>query len=566
MALHNDALQRVAGGQHLLLGLGSGHLADDGVHRAALEAHIVGAPLLIGGSRAKQLGIFLTGVVRAGHIERDDVEVVFVHALLVKRVIHTAHLERDAQLFQIAHPAADQLDCTVAAVQIFDHHGLARSIAQRTVLDVPPRISQQFLGFTQVAAQAVFGIRARRLADGAQRSRRQTGLKRLEQRQLCIAGAAMGFASRVAKQPMHTLIGAIEHLAAHPLEVICQAQRFAHTHILQLRTAGIEEKALKARWQLVLEAALDQLTRVKTPACQAPGPVTRAVDAHQVELAGLQRLQPRRVVFVDLDADAIEVGHASAHRQIGTPVRRVAHIGDVLAKLHRANLVRPAANGHIHHHLIERLGLAIRTQPPVTAEDGQRRTHRQRQIAVGLFEAKAHRALIQHVATLHLGKQRLVARGDIFAQQRLVAVLHILRQHGLAIVKARLGPDLEGGRHAIGRHLHILGQQAVARGGLVQTGRKQGLEQHVRQIGGGRALDGEGVVLVEGGIAQIADHAQLAALGGLRVHIIKVLEVGRITRLTPQCIRVLRMGKRGNLAAGNQGRTNHPMAHATILP
>ena len=59
-------------------------------------------PLLIGRSAAKQLGIFLTRIVRARHIERDDVEVVFIHALLVQRVVDIAQLERDTQLFKVA--------------------------------------------------------------------------------------------------------------------------------------------------------------------------------------------------------------------------------------------------------------------------------------------------------------------------------------------------------------------------------------------------------------------------------------------------------------------------------
>ncbi|MPN62783.1 hypothetical protein SDC9_210536 [bioreactor metagenome] len=109
------------------------------------------------------------------------------------------------------------------------------------------------------------------------------------------------------------------------------------------------------------------------------------------------------------------------------------------------------------------------------------------------------------------------------------------------------------GTGAVGRHIHILGQQAVARSRLVETGGQQGLEQHVRQIGRRRALDGEGVVLVEGRIAQIADHAQLAALGRLRVHIVKVLEVDRVPGLPPERIAMCCQGRRGNLAADNQG-------------
>ena len=553
MALHDDALQRMAGGQHLLLGLGRSHLGDDGIHRLALESDIVRAPFHIGGGAAEQLGVFLPRIVRTGHVQRHDVEIVFVHALLIERVVHIAHLERDAQLFQVTHPATDDLDAALAAVQIFQHHGLAAGVAQGPVPDRPACIGQQLLRSAQIAAQAVARIGAWRLGHGPQRGGRQAGLERGEQGQLRLGGIAPGLARRVAEQPVHTLIGAVEHLAVHPLVVIGQTQRLAHAHILELLAAQVQKEALKARRQLVLERALDQLARRKAPPRQTPGPVTRAIDAHEIELAGLERLQSRRSILVNLDGDAVEIGQADTHRQRRAPVRRVAHIADVLAELDRTDLVGPAADRRVHHHLVKGLGLAIRAQPPIAAEHRQQGAHGQRQVTIGLFEAKAHRALIDHVTAGHLGKQRLVAGRDIFAQQRLVAVLHILSQYRLAVVKARLLAQFEGRRQAVGRHLHILGQQAIARSRFVEAGGQQSLEQHVCQIGRRRALDREGVVLVEGRIAQIADHAQLAALGRLRVHIVKVLEVGRVPGLTPERIAMCCQGRCGNLAADNQG-------------
>ncbi|MPN51190.1 hypothetical protein SDC9_198832 [bioreactor metagenome] len=113
---------------------------------------------------------------------------------------------------------------------------------------------------------------------------------------------------------MHALICAIEHLTAHPLKVISQAQGLAHTHILEQLTPRIQEKTLKARGQLVLERALDQFARGEAPPRQTPGPVARAVDAHEIELAGLECLQPRRVVLVDLDGDSVKIGQADTHR------------------------------------------------------------------------------------------------------------------------------------------------------------------------------------------------------------------------------------------------------------
>ena len=215
----------------------------------------------------------------------------------------------------------------------------------------------------------------------------------------------------------------------------------------------------------MLELALDQLAGIELLAVHAPGPVARAEKAHQVKLARFQGLEPCRAVFVDLDQDAVKVGRAFAHIQIARPVLRVTHVGDVFAKLHRADLVRAAANRDVGDHLIERLGLAV-FYPPVAAEHRQA-THGEGQLAVGQLEAVAHGAVVHHIHPGHLSQQGFVGGRGEGAHQSVEAVLHILRQHRLAVVKARLGPQAEGGRQAICSYVHIFGQQAVAGGGFV---------------------------------------------------------------------------------------------------
>ena len=366
----------------------------------------------------------------------------------------------------------------------------------------------------------------------------------------------MGFAHGVAEDAVYAPVGAVEQLAAHPFKVERQAQGLAHAPVCQQWPARVQHIALEARGQLVGKFGLDQLAGIKLLAVHAPRPVAGAEKTHQVELAGLQRLQPCRVVLVDLDQHAVEVGRAAAHVQVARPVVGIAHVGDVLAELDGPDLVRPAANGRLHHHLVEGLALA-----PLAAEHGQA-AHGERQLAVGALEAVAHGAFVHHVDAVHVDQHGLVRGRGVRADQGVVAVLHVRGQHSVAIVKARFPAQAEGGRQAIGRHRHVLGQQAVAGALLVQRAGEQGVEHQLAQISRRAAADGEGVVLVEGGQAQVADQAQLAALGRIRVDVVEVVEPGRVLHVAPQRIAV-GTPRRG---AEQQTKGHKQCTHATILP
>ena len=124
------------------------------------------------------------------------------------------------------------------------------------------------------------------------------------------------------------------------------------------------------------ELAFDQLTRIKLLAIDAARPVARREKPHQVKLAGLQRFKFGGVVLVDLDRDAVKIAHAAPHAEVFGPVGRIAHIGDVLAKAHRAYSVRAAANRYVHHHRVKTFGFAA-FHAPAAAEHWQA-AHRQR--------------------------------------------------------------------------------------------------------------------------------------------------------------------------------------------
>ena len=527
----DHALQRAAGGQKIGFGLRPHHVADEAVHGRVLDAGQIARVFGVRGLAAEQVGVFLPGVGRARISDGGDVEVEGLQALLVEREVHRAVAELDAQLVQVANPGRHHAGAGLVAVQVVQHHGLALRVLEHAALHAPARFAQQLLCTAQVLAQAVGAlVGARRLEGGAEGGGGDVLAVRLHQRHLRGVGLADGRALGVAEQALDPAIRAVEHLPVHPLEVDRQAQRLAHAHVLQEGPARVEHVALKAGGQLVLELALDQLAALELGAVHAPRPVAGRIKRHQVELAGLQRLQPRGVVAVDLDLHAVEVARAALDVQVARPVGRVAHIGDVLAEVDRADAVGPAADGRLHHHLVE--GFAL---PPVAAEHRQA-AHRERQLAVGLAKAKAHGALVQHVRAGHIDQQRLVRRRDKGAHERVEAVFDVGGQHRRAVMKARLTPQPEAGRQAVGRHLHVLGQQAVGGALLVQRASEQCVEHQLRQIGGRVALDGEGVVLVEGGGARVAHQPDLAALGRIGVDVVEVGKARRVLQVTPQRI------------------------------
>ena len=170
---------------------------------------------------------------------------------------------------------------------------------------------------------------------------------------------------------------------------------------------------------------LDQFAAVKPSPINAARPVTGREEAHQIELASLQRLQPGGVVLVNFDSDAFKIVAATLDIEVAGPVAGIAHIGDVLAKAHWANPVRAAANWHVHHHLVKRLGLAV-FHTPLPAEYGQT-PDTQRQLPVGLAKTIAHRPLIHHLGGGNVFEQRFVRGRGVRSHKRVKTVDDISR-------------------------------------------------------------------------------------------------------------------------------------------
>ncbi len=158
----------------------------------------------------------------------------------------------------------------------------------------------------------------------------------------------------------------------------------------------------------MFELGLHQFPGVKTLAADPTRPVASGKKPHQVKLAGLEGFQPGGVVLVDFHGDAVEIVDAALYVEVFRPVAGVAHIGNVLAKAHRANFVGPAADRDIRHHLVKRFWFAI-LHAPLTAKHWQA-THREGKPPVRLLETVAHGSLIHDVHASHIFQQAFVRR------------------------------------------------------------------------------------------------------------------------------------------------------------
>ncbi len=573
--MHDAAVERAAGGDEARPVLSAHHLLDQRINGRAAHAGHVARVFGRCGLAAKKVGVFGPGGVGAAVGQRNDVEVETAQALLIQSKVHWPKTQRHAQLLQVAHPGRDDPGARLGAVQVLQLQGLASGIAQGTIAERPARFAQQIAGAPQVLPQITVAVGARGLVGRAEHGCRQQTTPGRQQLQLLRCWQAAGCAIGVAKQALHPQVGVVEHLPVHPLVVHRQRQRLSHPHIVQGRAPGVEHITLKPGRQPVVELGLDQLAAVKALSRDTPGPVAGRKKAHQIELARLQRFQPRGVVAVDLDRDAVEIGRSLAHRQVARPVVGVAHIGDVAAEAHGADAIRPAADRDVHHDLVKGLalpGLGVRLVAPGAAEHRQT-ANRQGQFAAGLVKPVAQDSIAQHVEPSHILQDGLVGRRRMGTHQGVEAVLDIGRQHRIAIVEACLWSQAKRGRQPIGRQLHALGQQAVSGPGFIQRAGQQGIEHQGRQIGRGAATQGKRVVFVEGAGAKRTGQPQFAAFGRLRVDVGKVRKVGRVLQLAPDGIAVRGPGGGRQQAAGSPDQylagtlktARDTQRHATIL-
>ncbi len=274
-------------------------------------------------------------------------------------------------------------------------------------------------------------------------------------------------------------------------------------------------------------------------------------------MPGLEGLQRYGVVPVVVEVDVIEVVEPAIHRQVLAPVILDPGIADRAPGLDLLDAVRAAAQRDFQAARGEFAPL-----PPVLRQHRQLAEDHRKLAVAGVLEVEANpsRALGHHL--LHIGVIAAVVRGAL-AHQRLEGEHHVIGGYRLAIVEASLRAQVEAHPAVVRAFLDLFRQQAIDSERLVQAVGGQCVVDQADVIGGDALVD-EGVERVE---AAETGLAQRAALGGLGIDVLEVLEIGRVLGL----LVIQRQGMAGGgLGQGchaeqtQQAGAKQRMAHAIV--
>ena len=246
-------------------------------------------------------------------------------------------------------------------------------------------------------------------------------------------------------------------------------------------------------------------------------PLGRVGLAVDVELPGLERLEPGGGVTEELQPDLVEVGLAAHEGHSHAPVVGVAPQRQRAAGVHVLDDVGGRGDGH---HVEPALGEVAPF--PLRALEDRAHAGEQRELPIGRVEGDADGAGPGGLDALDLVPKPDVARVAL-GPERLVGPDDVLGRHRGAVGEAGLRAQRELDPGAVGRRLHALGEEAVEREGLVIGTAHQGLVGEEPQLPGHRTLQDVGVEAVEGADLPLGDPAALRRVG---VHVGQVGEVG----------------------------------------
>ena len=336
-----------------------------------------------------------------------------------------------------------------------------------------------------------------------------------QQRQFVFPGQALGRQFGVAEVAGAAGVGAMEQAPVGPFEVEQQGDRLAHANVLKIRLAQIEDEALHALGVLVGDLFLDDATFTQRRAVIAGGPVLGAELQVEIQLAGLECFQGDAGVAVVIHYHPIEVVETLAYRQLGRPVIANPLKANRATGAHLANAVGAAA---------QRWFQSIAGEIPLGPE--MFRQHRQlaqdhRQFAVvAVVEVEGHAALGVGHHLFHIGVIGLIERGALF-YQGVEGEYHVGRGDRLAVMKARLGAQMEAHPGIVRRLFDTFGQQTIFGKGLVHRLYGESVIDQAELLGRRAPAD----EAVEGIEAAKPRQPQGAALGRLRID---VVEVGKV--------------------------------------
>ena len=320
------------------------------------------------------------------------------------------------------------------------------------------------------------------------------------------------------------MIGVIHQAAIGPFKVPQQGQGLTHAAVGQDRVVEVEHKPLstlngQGRQTFFLQAPVIQCCAVI-----GGGKLRRRTDRIEVEHPGAQGLDiDAAVIGKVFDAHLIKVVLATVDRQVGAPPVRHPLQMHTAPRVNLDHAIRPAAGRDIKTRAIGKVVLT----PPVRWQDRQGRDVQRQSAVIAADEVKAH---LQWRLDHHpgdVGKLNAVLQFAV-GGQLLEGVAHIVGGDGRAVVKPGLRVEGEADPAVVRRQLHALRDIGIHRVGFIfralgQRRIKPAIEfvhalplVHIRQqMIKGRCLPGQ---------------AEAPAFGGIGLHIVKVLKIGRVFR------------------------------------
>src|SRR5215470_12931137 len=325
---------------------------------------------------------------------------------------------------------------------------------------------------------------------------------------------------------MGPLIGPVHDVFVGPFEIECIDEGLPQTLILQFFPSRIEEPTLRARGGIVWNnIALDAplADRREVVACR-PSPRCKFLPEQIASCS--EPLEGDFAVAVIFVAHDVKIVLPAPDRQVGPPPVFHSLVLDMAAGLETSDLVRAAAERYLERGFVEPTGSII------AAREDREHSHEQRHVASSMSRETCH-------------DDRVIGRfrADKVAQQllgdRVALVLENFQREGdvvggerTAIVERDAGPQQETISESVGRYLHRTRSEAVQRVGFVLGARHQAREGELHTLRT-IALKDEAVERIEGEKVLIegpscADVGEYAALRGVWIDVIEMLEVGRI--------------------------------------
>src|SRR6516164_1494621 len=325
---------------------------------------------------------------------------------------------------------------------------------------------------------------------------------------------------------MRPLIGPVHDLLVGPFEIECIDEGLPQTISLQFFPSRIEEPALRARGSVVWNnIALDvPLADRREVVARCPSP--RCKFFPEQIASGSKSLEGNFAIAVIFIAHDVEIVLPAPDRQVGTPPVFHSLVLDMAPGLETSDLVRAAAERYFERGSVEPTGSII------AAREDRERSHKQRHVARSMGRQTYHHGrVIERFRADEVAQQLLGDRMALFLEdfQREGDVVGSERA---TIVERDPGPQQKTISEPVGRYLHRARSEAVQRVGLILGARHQAREGELHTLRT-IALKDEAVERIEGEKVLIEgpsgpDVGEYAALRGVWIDVIEMLEVGRI--------------------------------------